>query len=167
MDIMKITAGVSAEQKIKDGAEVKLGLAAVGVGLVIPEHELQRTVIYHGHGKLVRLGVLHPSVEVAQRVVGRSGHVAREGQHRVVPRVGHLLVAAHALLRHKVGIRAAPSRRAVLVVDVYHQPVGGTLLYGLVQPRSPLLAAHLHEAELQSLYSPLFIQRQDAVELVI
>ena len=52
-------------------------------------------------------------------------------------------------------------------MNVYHQPVGGTLLHRAVQPRGPLLAAHLHETELQSFYSPLFIERQDAVELVI
>ena len=113
------------------------------------------------------LGVLHASVEIAERVVSGSGEEAREGQRGVVAGIGHLFVAANALLRHQIGVGAAPSRRSVFVVNVHHQLVLGTFLHGIVQPGGPHLIAYLHEAELDTFHTHLLIERQDAVELVV
>ena len=113
------------------------------------------------------LGVLHASVEIAERVVSGSGEEAREGQRGVVTGIGHLFVAANTLLRHQVGIGAAPSCRAVFVVNIHHQLVFGAFLHGLMQPGGPHLIAYLYEAELNTFHTHPLIEWQDAVELVV
>ena len=137
--------------------EVEFRLAFIYIGQVVPVEECYRTVIHHWHGQLVCLGVLHSAVEVARSVVGRSAEETGEGKHGVVLGIRHLLVAAYALLCHEVGVGAAPSRRAILVVNIYHYVVVGTLAHGTMQPCGPLLRTYLNKAELDAADAPLVI----------
>ena len=137
--------------------EVELCLALVDIGQVVPIEEGNRTVIHHGHSQLVCLGVLNPTIEIAWGVVGRSAKETGEGKHGVVLGIRHLLVAAYALLCHKVGIGATPNSRTILVVDVYHYMMVSTLANGIVQPCGPLLRTYLNKAKLDAADAPLVI----------
>ena len=147
--------------------EVELCLALVDIGQVVPIEEGNRTVIDNGHSQLMCLGVLNPAIEVAWGVVGWSAEETGEGKHGVVLGIRHLLVAAYALLCHKVGICAAPTSRTILVVDVYHDVVIGTLANGIVQPCGPLLRTYLNKAKLDAADTPLVIERKYAVKILI
>ena len=61
-----------------------------------------------------------------------------------------VLVAAYSFLSHEVGVGAAPSRRTIFVVNVYHYVVVGTLAHGAMQPCCPLLRTYLNKAKLDA-----------------
>ncbi len=134
---------------------------------VIPEEELHRAIVYCRHGQLVGLGILHTTFVIAQCVVARAAEKACEGQCDVVCGVGHLLVAHYSLLRHEVRVCTAPASRTVFVVDIDHQPVFRAPFDGIVKPCCPHLGAYLHEAELYTFNSPLAVEGQDGVELIV
>ncbi len=112
------------------------------------------------------MGVLYASVEITWRVVGRSTEETCEGKDGVMLRVRHLLIATDTFLCHEVRIGAAPTCRAVFVMDVNHDMISRAFLDGLVQPCCPFLRADLYEAELDSAHAPLIEARQDTVELL-
>ena len=81
--------------------------------------------------------------------------------------IRHFLIATDALLRHEIRISAAPSRRTILIVNIHHDVMVGTLPHGLMQPSSPLLRTDLHEAKLDAADAPLLIEWQYLVEFLI
>nr|GFC67267.1 hypothetical protein [Tanacetum cinerariifolium] len=78
-------------------------------------------VVHGGQRQLVGVGGFQALIVVADGVVARARHEAREGQHRVVGGVGEFLVAPNALLGHHIGVGAAQAGGPVFVVDIDHQ----------------------------------------------
>ena len=106
------------------------------------------------------LGILHSTIEITRGIISRTAEETGKWQNRIVLCIWHFLVATNTFLRHQVRISTTPPCRAILIVDIHHDVMVGTLLYGIVKPSGPLLRTYLHKAKLDSTDAPFLIEWQ-------
>jgi hypothetical protein len=140
--------------------EVQLLFSLIYIREVIPIQEGDRTVIYHWHCQLMSLGILHSTIEITRGIISRTAEESCERKDGVMLSIWHFLIASDTFLRHEVRIGSAPSRRAILIVDIHHDVMVGTFLNGIVKPSGPFLRTYLHETKLNAADAPLLIEWQ-------
>ena len=113
------------------------------------------------------LRILHSTIEITWSIIGRTTEESCEWKNYIVICCWHLLIASDALLGHQVRTSAAPSRRAILIVDIHHDVIIGTLLHGIVKPGSPLLRTNLNKTKLDTADAPLSVKRQYLIKFLI
>ena len=105
-------------------------------GTVVPIDELPGAVETHGFRQLIGVtGIaIDATIIVADGVVTRAGdHPCEQDPQRLFI-CGTGFVSADAFLRHQIRVRPRVAGRAILVVDIDHQPVRGGLADRFVQP---------------------------------